>query len=166
MTFIFPMLIMMVLLNIRTISSLNLWDQKERVYPYAITSIIYISAYYITINFPAGIPGTISNFVLISVMIIFVVMLINFKIKVSAHMAGIGGFISYFYVFFLKENTGDLLFSIGNTNFYIVHFFIFLFLIAGIIASSRLSLKAHKINQILIGFFTGFVIGLTGIFFG
>ena len=97
--------------------------------------------------------------------IIFIIMLINFRIKVSAHMAGIGGFVSFFYVFIMKENMFDLLFSFSNLNITGVHFLTLIILFAGIIASSRLSLKAHNISQISIGFVVGFVVGLCNIFF-
>lgn len=163
LTFVFPVLIIMVMLNMKAVSSLNLSQRKERTYPYALTSIIYIAAYYISLNFSAGIPSTINNFILTSTIIIFVMMLLNFKIKVSAHMAGIGGFISFFYIFIMKENLNDLSFS--YFNFTAIHFLSVVLVLAGIIGSSRLSLKAHNIKQISIGFIVGFMIGLINIFF-
>lgn len=165
LTFIFPVLVIMVMLNMKAVSNLNMTDRRERMYPYAVASIIYIAAYYISVNFSSGIPSCVSNFILTSTLIIFIIMLINLKIKVSAHMAGIGGFISFFYIFILKENLTDLLFSFLNLKFTGIHFLMFVILLAGITASSRLSLKAHNIKQISIGFFTGFVVGLINIFF-
>ena len=165
LTFIFPVLVIMVMLNMKAVSNLNMTDRRERIYPYAVASIIYITAYYISVNFSAGIPSSVSNFILTSTVIIFILMLINFKIKVSAHMAGIGGFISFFYVFIMKENITDLLFSISEFNITIVHFLALIIILAGITASSRLSLKAHNISQISIGFFAGFIVGLINIFF-
>jgi len=165
MTFIFPVLILLVLLNIKTISNLNLSKRTERRYPYAIVSIVYITAYYILINFPAGIPNPISNFILIAAIIIFIVMLINFKMKISAHMAGIGGFIGYFYIFLLKENTGYVLFSLIGVNITVAYFLMLLLLIAAITATARLSLNAHNPQQILVGFLIGFPVGISVIFF-
>ncbi len=165
LSFIFPVLVIMVMLNMKAVSSLKLTKRGERTYPYAIISIIYIAAYYISLNFSAGIPSTVKNFLLTSTIIIFVMMLINFKVKASAHMAGIGGFLSFFYVFIMKENINGLLFSFSNLNITIIHFLALIILLAGITASSRLSLKAHNMKQISIGFFTGFVIGLINVFF-
>ena len=165
LTFVFPVLVIMVMINMKVISSLNMKGRKERAYPYAVASIIYIAAYYILINFSFTIPSIVSNFILMSTVIIFIIMLINFKIKVSAHMAGIGGFVSFFYVFIMKENMYDFLFSFSNLNITGVYFLALIILLAGIIASSRLSLKAHNICQISTGFVIGFVVGLGNIFF-
>ena len=77
-------------------------------------------------------------------------------------MAGIGGFISYFYVFFIRNNIGEALFTIYNFNITTVNLFSFLIIIAGIIASSRLYLKAHSLSQIYIGLLIGMIIGLMG----
>lgn len=165
MTFVFPVLILLILLNMKTISSLNLWKQKERTYPYAIISIIYVTAYYLMLNFPYGIPPVISNFILIASISVFLSLIINFKIKLSAHMAGIGTFIGYFYIYFLKENLGSVLFSFAGFQVSIVYFLIFVLIIAGLIASSRLNENAHNPIQILIGAFTGLITGLSGILF-
>lgn len=165
MTFVFPILILLIMLNMKTISSLNLNKRNERTYPYAIVTIIYVVAYYLMLNFPYGIPPVISNFVLIASISVFVTLLINLKTKVSAHMAGIGTFTGYFYIYFLRENLGTVLFSIGGFNITIVYFLILLLIIAGITASSRLSENAHNPLQIIIGFFTGLIIGLSNFFF-
>ena len=153
------------MLNMKAVSSMKLTKRRERTYPYALISIIYIAAYYISINFSGGIPSNVSNFILTSTIIIFVMMLLNFKIKASAHMAGIGGFISFFYVFIMKENINGLQVTFSSLNITAVHFLVLLIFLAGIIGSSRLSLNAHNLKQISIGFLTGFVIGLINIFF-
>jgi len=159
-----PIIFIMLMLFMKAVNSFNLTDRRERIYPYALTTIIYITAYYLSVNFSVSIPAAINNFILISTIIIFILMLINFKMKVSAHMAGIGGFLSFFYVFFMKENITDLMFSFLSLNITITHFLVFIILLVGIIASSRLSLNAHNIKQISIGFFVGFTIGLINFF--
>jgi len=80
-------------------------------------------------------------------------------------MAGIGGFISFFYVFILKENLYEYPFAILEFNMGTLVFLSGLLILAAIIASSRLSLNAHKADQIWIGFFTGLLIGLLNLFF-
>ncbi|NPA44380.1 MAG: hypothetical protein GXO49_02495 [Chlorobi bacterium] len=106
------------------------------------------------------VPNYISNFVLISALTIFITLILNFKIKVSAHMAGIGAFLSFFYTFFTNEYVSETLFSPLNINITIISFFSIIVIIAGIIASSRLILKAHTMKEILIGFFIGVLLGL------
>lgn len=65
------------------------------------------------------------------------------KIKASLHMIGIGGFITFFLLYSIIERT-NLLFLLG-----------ILFLVAGIVGHSRISLKAHTIKEIHIGFLIG-----------
>jgi len=159
-TFISPLLVMLILLNLRIITNISLPKRKERNYPFAIVTVIYISAYFITVNLPLGIPSNISDFILISSVIILFVLFINLKIKISAHMAGIGGFLGFFYMFFLKESLDEVLFTFLNIQFTAVYFFSLLILIAGIIATARLILKAHTIKEISLGFLSGLVISL------
>lgn len=166
-TFITPLFILLILVNLKVISSFYLEKKEERFFPFIIVSIIYIATYFIINNLPLGvlkISSYISNFILFSAAVIIITLLTNIKIKSSAHMAGIGTFLSYFYVFFIKEDIGDVLFSFFNFQITIIHFFSIIVLVAGIIASSRLILKAHDMIEILMGFFIGLIIGLFSVF--
>ena len=160
LTLIIPTLILLILLNLRVIRNLTLYGRKDRYIPYAVIAFFYTSAYIVMVHFPLGIPANISNFVLIADIIIVVLMLLNFVFKISAHMAGIGGFFSFFYVFILKEVMSDILFSLFNIDFTILFFIIFLVILSGIIASARLQLNDHNVLQIVLGFLIGFFIGL------
>jgi len=167
-TFITPILIILILVNTRIISDFYLSEKKERFYPFTIVSFIYILTYIILENLPLGllkVPSYISNFVLISALTIFITLIVNFRIKTSAHMAGFGAFLSFFYTFFLKEDVGQILFSPLSLNITIIYFFSIIILLGGIIASSRLILKAHTLKEILIGLFIGIFVGLLNIFF-
>ena len=164
-TCMIPISLIMLMLFLKTVGSINLKDRRERTYPYVLVCIIYIGAYYFSVKFPPGIPVAVNNFILTATIIIFFIMLINFKIKVSAHMAGIGGFLSFFYVFIMNENINDSLFTIMNFNLQGIHFFGLIILVAAVIATARLSLNAHNMKQILLGFFVGFAVGLINIFF-
>jgi hypothetical protein len=159
LTLIIPTLILLILLNLRMIKSLSLNDRKDRYIPYAVIAFIYTIGYFILVRFPLGIPPNITNFILIADIVIIILMLINFKYKISAHMAGIGAFLSFFYVFMAKEILNDTLFTLFNIDFSILFFIIFLIIVSGFIASSRLYLKDHNRSQIIAGFFLGFIAG-------
>jgi len=163
-TFISPLLIMLILLNIRKIKSLNLTDRKERFLPFVIGFVLYFSAYLITLNFPGGTPLYISGFVLCTTILLLILLILTFKFKISVHMAGMGGFIGFFYVFFVKMNISEVLFIISGFHILIIHFFVLLLILSGIIASARLFLKAHNPIQIISGFFTGLIIGFLSVF--
>ncbi len=159
-TFISPLLVMLILLNLRKIKSLHLVDRKERIFPFVISLVLYISAYIITLRFPGGTPFFISSFVLLTTVLMFILLLITFKFKVSVHMAGIGGFIGWFYIFFLRLNLPEVLYVFNGFHFLTVYFFAALFIVAGLVASSRLLLKAHNPIQIISGFLIGLTVGL------
>lgn len=163
-TFISPLLVMLILLNLRKIESLHLCSRKERIFPFFTTFVLYISGWLITLNFPGGSPVYIGNFILCSIIILLIVTVLTFRFKISVHMAALGGFIGYFYIWFEKMQISDILFVFKRFDFREIHFFAVLLLISGIIASSRLLLKAHNPGQILSGFFIGLFLGIASIF--
>jgi hypothetical protein len=163
-TFVSPLLVMMIFLNLRKIQSLHFIDRKERIFPFFTAFVLYLSAWLIMLNFPGGTPVFLSNFILCSTVILLVIILITLKYKISIHMAGLGGFIGYFYIWFAKISIPDVLFIFSGIHFSVVHFFALLFIITGITASSRLMLKAHNPLQIITGFFTGLLLGLASVF--
>ena len=162
-TFVSPLLVLLILLNLRKIDSLHLQDKKERTLPLFIALIMYLSAWLISLNFPGGMPAYFSYFILSSLMIIFTVSIITLRYKISVHMAGLGGFIGFFYIWFLKMNISPVLFIFSGFHFLTIHFFALLFLIAGITASARMILKSHNPGQIISGFFLGLVLGLASV---
>jgi hypothetical protein len=164
-TFISPLLILLLLLNLRVISDLSLTDRKERILPLGISFLIYIASYFLSIKLPLSIPDNISNFILLSAFVILCVFLLNFKFKVSAHLAGLGGFLGFFHVFVLKEPVHEILFRLFDFQFTSLHFLSIIILLTGFTASSRLLLKAHSISEISVGFLTGLCIGLVNLFF-
>ncbi|MCD6557248.1 MAG: hypothetical protein J7K64_08660, partial [Bacteroidales bacterium] len=109
-------------------------------------------------------PLYISGFVLCTTILLLILLVLTFKFKISVHMAGMGGFIGFFYVFFVKMNISEVLFMIYGFHILIIHFFVLLLIISGIIASARLLLKAHNPIQIISGFFTGLTIGFLSVF--
>lgn len=166
-TFLTPLLIILILINTQVISDFYLTKKKERFYPFAIVSFIYILAYIILENLPLGVlkvPSYINNFILLSALTIFISLIFNLKIKISAHMAGVGLFLSFFLVFFNNEGIGRIIFSFLHFNITSIFFFSFIIIIAGIIASSRLFLKAHTNKELLIGFVIGVFIGGISVF--
>jgi len=162
-TFISPLLVMLILLNLQKIKSLHLVDQKERIFPFFTVFILYVSAWLIMLNFPGGTPAYISNFILSSAVILLIIVVITFKYKISIHTAAAGGFIGFFYIWFLKIHISEVLFVFYGFHFLTIHFFALLFIIAGLTASSRLILKAHSPLQIFAGFAVGLIMGLASV---
>ncbi len=130
----------------KIIKDFEMSSSKERFIPLFLSAIFYYIGYYLISKFT--IPSVLVSFMFSTVIIVFVILIINLKIKISIHMSGIGGIIGLIMAILIK--TGDL-------NFYI---FIVSILLAGFIGYSRLWLKAHSQWQV----YTGFVIGFACVF--
>lgn len=142
-TCVIPLLISLLLLNKKLISSLDMVTQKERVIPYAFTIIFYVFTLYMLKQAP--IPPIIFNFVIGATLSVIVAFIVNIKWKISAHMIGIGGLV------------GALVCISIMLEVYITPYIIFGLLIAGLVGSSRLILKAHTQLQVYVGFVVGMV---------
>ncbi len=150
-TFIIPLLISMLLLNRKIIKSLEMETQRERVIPYAFTIVFYIFTLYLLKQAP--IPPIIFNFIIGATLSIIVAFVVNIKWKISAHMIGVGGL------------TGALLCLSILLGIYITPYLIIALIIAGLVGSSRLILKAHTPSQIYIGFAVGIICQVVVLYF-
>jgi len=147
-TFVFPALLMLILKNFKVISSLEMENQSERVLPLVVMSIIYYAVFYLL---KQSQPNTIFNlFMLGSTLLVIICLLINYIWKISIHMVAIGG---------LFGTILGLALRFGIEVRIILFLIIF---IAGIIAFSRLKLKAHMPAEVYGGFIlgAGFMAGL------
>ncbi len=150
-TFIIPLLIALLLLNRGLINSLEMETQKERTIPYVFTIAFYIFSLYMLNKAP--IPPIIFKFIIGATLSVILAFIINIKWKISAHMIGIGGLIgALFCVSFLLD-------------VYITPYIVFSLLVAGLIGSSRLILKAHTSLQIYIGLAVGIICQFAVLYF-
>jgi len=150
-TFLIPLLISLLLLNRKLINSLEMETQKERVIPYSITIAFYLSTLYMLKQAP--IPVIIFNFLVGATLSIIVAFVINIRWKISAHMIGIGGLV------------GALLCLSILLEIYITPFFILSLLVAGLVGSARLILKAHTPSQVYAGFAIGVICQIVVLYF-
>lgn len=123
------------------VSDYDVSIRSERVFPYLITLISYLSACYLLFKYQM--PWWIVKLFLGAVLSTFIAFFITLKWKISAHTMAFGCVIGGLFLVCLNEALNPLLvFSIS------------LFL-AGIQASSRLYLKAHTLGQVCGGFCLG-----------
>ena len=149
-TLILPLTFVPFFIFQRIIKDVQMENKKERFIPFFVTAVLYFFGYYLLLRL--GAPQTISKFILASATTVSVLFLLSFKWKVSAHMTGLGGM------------TGALIaisFRLGvNLEYYIIA----AILISGIVAYSRLLLKAHKQLHIYLGWFAGLIVNLLVLF--
>ncbi len=142
-TYLAPLLLLVFLKALGSIKSFEVFSIKERRIPVLIMIIIlYMLGDRIT-----QIPGSRNLGILFygtSLSLGCIYLLFSLKLKSSLHLVSMGNMIGFFLI-------------IGNINSLpLLPLVVILVLLSGVLASSRLHLKAHTPIEILIGFFLGF----------
>ncbi len=159
LTFFFPALVVFLLKKLDFVDSISLNTAKERIIPYIGTAVFFLWMYITTRSNPE-IPTLFKSFVLGSIISLFLVFFVNNFSKISAHMAGIGGIVVFCFsmMYGLGGNT-DMTSLLGNTlGSRPVNLPSIAILVGGLVATSRLSLKAHSYQEII----GGLVVGVLG----
>ena len=141
---ILPLLSVFILLLTKKIDSLEMPKKEERFLPILFASIWMILGFYFMKEIFSYAP-IMKSIYLGAIYIMLIALLITKKWKISLHMLAIGGATGVFIMleFLFGQNLMLLLITI---------------LISGILGFSRLSLKAHSLNQIYAGFIIGNII--------
>jgi len=150
-TIIMPLLLMWFLQKRGMISSIRLAKREERIYPLIVSLLFYISTWYLIS--PLQLIPLYTYILALSSVLTALAIGVSIFFKISLHSFGAAGFstallaISYVY-------------SIQFPFLIIVAF-----VLTGLIASSRLILKAHKPVQVYVGLILGFFIGMFSVLF-
>lgn len=143
LTFGFPAFTIFLLIRLKFVNTVNVYDRQERIIPYITSGFFYIWA--TVVFFKEGFNTQLTYILLGSTIALFVDFLINILvIKVSMHTTGAGGLIALVLVLFpyLMVNAFPVL--LGAV------------LIAGCVGTARLALKAHSEREVYLGYLTGF----------
>ena len=141
---ILPLLSVFILLFKKKIDSLEMPKKEERFLPILFASIWMILGFYFMKEIFSYAP-IMKSIYLGAIYVMLIALLITKKWKISLHMLAIGGATGVLIMleFLFGQNLMLLLITI---------------LISGILGYSRLSLKAHSLNQIYAGFILGNII--------
>jgi hypothetical protein len=142
-TLILPVLLMPVLLRAGIISGYDMKIRDERRIPLLIMAGLYLAGAFILQK--ADAPMMLSLFLNGSSMVVLAVAIVNWKWKISNHMAGIGGVTGMVLAVSLRWML-NLQVVVG-----------ILFLIAGVIGFARLSEDDHTPGQIYAGYLMGLI---------
>ncbi len=152
-SFALPAILIFLLFRMGIISDLSLKVRRERFYPYLITLLSYSAmiVFYYRMHMPRWFMMIMAASVAIMVIAIFITLLW----KISAHMFGIGGLIG---------GAMAVSFYVERSNPY--YMFMGLFIIAGLVGTSRLILKRHTLSQVIAGFLLGFLVSFMFVWVG
>ena len=156
-TFIFtgvlPALPIWLMMRRGDVNDLFISKREERTMPYLFSFMAYVFwALFMwrTLQFPMFIVAMGMG----SAVSIFIIVIINLKWKISAHAAGMGGL------------CGSVFGVCYRTAINPVGFIALILFISGLVAFSRLELKAHTPGQVLAGYVVGFImVFIPGLFF-
>jgi membrane-associated phospholipid phosphatase len=151
-TGVFPALPIWLMMRRGDVKDLFISKREERTMPYLFSFMAYVFwALFLwrTLQFPTFIVAMGMG----SAGSIFVIVFINLKWKISAHLAGMGGFCGGIFGVCYRLAMNPLwLFGI-------------ILAISALVALSRIELKAHTPGQTLAGFAVGFILVFTPCFF-
>lgn len=153
LTILAPLLSLFIMRKNRIISSYTLENREERMYPYGLFIFYYILAYFfvrrqIPLDFQHdGLVGFLFG-ILLAVIIAFV---FNFFTKISLHALAINGVCGMLLAY--SQSQLPIKGEVWPTNLYLI---LYLIVIAGIVMSARLYLKAHRLSELLLGAGIGF----------
>ena len=141
-TYLVPLGLIPFMIYQKMIENVHITKRRERYVPLVISFILYGFCYYLIQRI--DIPKLYTAFLFSSMMTVLLTLLINIKYKISIHMVGIGGLVALigYLSFFLRV----------NLQFYLI----VALLLAGLIGTSRLVLKAHTPDEVYTGFIAGF----------
>jgi hypothetical protein len=141
-TYILPLLLLILLKKFNLINSYQLESKKERRIPLGLMLLLFYGLGNL-FSYVDALQDLSLLFSATSIGLILTYILLYFKIKSSIHLLSIGISCGFFMLLSIVDNTSYLLIIIIN------------FLIGGLLASSRLHLKAHQPKEVYLGFFIG-----------
>lgn len=152
-TAVLPALPILIMMRRGQIKDLFISKREERTMPYLFSMLAYVFwvlFLWRTLQFPMY----LLIYTIGCVVSVFIMTLINLKWKISAHMTGIGG---------LAGGIFGVCYQMALNP---VWLFALVIVVSGLVAISRLYLKAHTPGQIIAGYLLGFLlVFVPGLFF-
>ncbi len=144
-TCVIPMIFIGILHNLKIITDRHLINRKERRYPYLAAIACYTAAACYINHVHA--PLWLTAFAIGGVITCIISYLINFKWKISAHTAGMGGLVAL--LFFIHSE--------GLEAFNTFWLMCVTIIISGIAGSVRMYQGRHNLWQVIAGFINGYI---------
>ncbi len=158
MTILLPLVAIVALRFTGLVQSITMEDRMERIGPLIITGIFYLWLF-MNIRSNNTIPTPYVTFVLGATIGLFLCFFINNFSKISLHACGIAGVLAF--IFYLRTSyTYDFFVLEVFQHSYKIHIDLILMLVIGafgLVATSRLILKQHRLSDIYGGALVGII---------
>lgn len=158
-TLIIPILAIILMKNLNIIETLKMEKKTERIGPLIVISILYL---WLFINYKNSteLPLDFAAMMLGASFAVMSAFFINNFIKISLHTIGMGSVISLFLILKYKLEYSGLSFKISpasTVELSMDFLLIIVILLAGVVGTSRLFLKAHTVKELYLGYIVGFI---------
>jgi membrane-associated phospholipid phosphatase len=130
---------------------IELGHRERRMVPYVISIVSYFTCIFVMERL--HMPHFMSAIIIAALLLQIVCALINVWWKISTHTAAIGGVAGALFAF------------AEYLNFNPVWWLCLVFLVAGILGTSRMILRQHSLSQVVVGFWVGFLCAAVAILF-
>jgi membrane-associated phospholipid phosphatase len=154
-----PLIAILVMKGIGWVRSMQMSDQHERIGPYLVTAVLYLSLY-LHLAKTKSFPPLILVITLGSVIALFLGFFVNNFRKISMHGISIGGFLLALFLLYSRYSTDHFelpfsgLYDAPIPTIYLLYLAI---LAAGLVCSSRLILRKHTPTEVYSGLVVGFI---------
>ncbi len=155
----FPLFGILMLRLVGLNQSVMMSKREERIAPLIITGIFYLWLF-VNIKSNPGIPEAFIAFSLGATIAVFVSFFINNFSKISLHAVGAGGFLAAILMIRVLFSYDSFILRLGGLGQYLIHVDLVIMLgilIAGLVGTARLILKAHNQQDLYGGFIVGVI---------
>lgn len=158
-SFMFPLIAILMMKALGLIKSLEMEDKMERIGPLIVTGLFYMWLY-VNVRNNDIVPEAFTFFILGSTIAVFMALLLNSFTKISLHTIGVGGLVAGMVLIVYNWSYGviDIPFSFFDLQLRVSDRLIVMISVigAGLVGTCRLYLKAHKEDEI----YTGYLVGI------
>lgn len=161
-TVILPSLAIVMMYSLGLVSSVELNNSKERMFPFIAAAVFYLWLFANFLYNPT-IPKLFNVILFASIIGLFLSMVINLFIKLSIHCLGMGSLITSVGLIFYEWS---MLYSrqINWTDKSMIYLVVLTILAAGLVGTARLHLKVHNLPEVYMGYFIGLISPLIAYF--
>lgn len=150
-TYLIPVALSYLLFRAGLIANLQMRQAEDRKIPYLIGALCY---YFVaSILKTLALPHDVYLYLIASTAVILLHLILLGKTKLSAHLAGLGGFTALLLALSLKYAVN------------LLPLIALCVLLLGFLASARLYLKAHDALEVALGFMSGVVVVFFAVYF-
>jgi len=157
-SFFIPAVSVLLMRAMGMVSTLQLKDKQERIGPYIITGVFYLWLF-VNLRQNPNIPISFKVVMLGAVIGLFSAFIINLYSKISMHTTGVGGLVGIVLIAIFNFSGSQFWVEFFGQGMMIstVHLMMLALLLAGLVGSARLILKAHEPGDIYGGYIVGLI---------